>query len=114
VAERLGSALFCSRKSHHGAVPGALGLSGEGGELLAKAHGDFARALNRGIEVAEPVGFTVHCAWQHTQNLLRSEERTPGLVSTEKAAELVDADLRPESWSWPTTGLERFTGRSRS
>lgn len=65
-------------------------------ELLAKAHGDFARALSRGVEVADPVGFTVHCAWRHTQNLLRAEERAPASVSTEKAAELADAELPPD------------------
>jgi RNA polymerase sigma factor (sigma-70 family) len=65
-------------------------------ELLAKAHGDFARALNRGIDVADPVGFTVHCAWRHTQNLLRSEDRTPASVSIEKTAELVDEQLPPD------------------
>jgi RNA polymerase sigma factor (sigma-70 family) len=65
-------------------------------DLLGKAREDFARALSRGIEIVDPVGFTVHCAWRHTQNLLRSEERTPTSVSTEKAAELADTELPPE------------------
>lgn len=65
-------------------------------ELLGKAHGDFARALARGVEVADPVGFTVHCAWRHTQNLLRSEDRAPASVSTEKAAEIADTELPPD------------------
>jgi RNA polymerase sigma factor (sigma-70 family) len=65
-------------------------------DLLGKAREDFARALDRGVEIVDPVGFTVHCAWRHTQNLLRSEERTPTSVSTEKAAEIADAELLPE------------------
>jgi RNA polymerase sigma factor (sigma-70 family) len=65
-------------------------------DLLGKAREDFARALDRGVEIVDPVGFTVHCAWRHTQNLLRSEERTPTSVSTEKAAEIADAELLPD------------------
>ncbi len=61
-------------------------------ELLAIAHTEFARAVERGIEIEDPVAWTIHCAWRRTQNLLESESHGPRVVSSEKVFELADED----------------------
>ena len=61
-----------------------------GEELLAIAHTEFARALDKGVDVEEPVAWTVNCAWRRTQNLHTAEGRRPPSVSTENLLELVD------------------------
>jgi RNA polymerase sigma factor (sigma-70 family) len=61
-----------------------------GDELLAIAHSEYARAVQRGVEIEDPVAWTVHCAWRRTQNLLQSESTRPRIVSSEKVAELID------------------------
>ena len=62
-------------------------------ELLAIAHSEFARAVERGIEIEDPVAWTIHCAWRRTQNLLQAESERPRTVSVEKVGELVDDDV---------------------
>lgn len=61
-------------------------------ELLAIAHTEFARAVERGIEIEDPVAWTIHCAWRRTQNLLESESHGPRVVSSEKVLELADEE----------------------
>jgi RNA polymerase sigma factor (sigma-70 family) len=62
----------------------------EGEEALAIAHTEFTRAIGKGVDVEEPVAWTVNCAWRRTQNLLTAESRRPQSVSTEKLLELAD------------------------
>lgn len=59
-------------------------------ELLAIAHSEYARAVAKGVEVEDPVAWTIHCAWRRTQNLLQAESIRPRTVSSEQVAELVD------------------------
>jgi RNA polymerase sigma factor (sigma-70 family) len=59
-------------------------------ELLAIAHSEYARAVKNGVEVEDPVAWTIHCAWRRTQNLLQAESIRPRTVSSEKVAEVVD------------------------
>jgi RNA polymerase sigma factor (sigma-70 family) len=59
-------------------------------ELLAIAHSEYARAVEKGVEIEDPVAWTIHCAWRRTQNLLQSESIRPRSVSSEQVAELVD------------------------
>jgi RNA polymerase sigma factor (sigma-70 family) len=69
-------------------------------ELLAIAHSEYARAVAKGVEVEDPVGWTIHCAWRRTQNLLQAENIKPRSVSSEQIAELVDderADLEEQA-----------------
>jgi len=62
----------------------------EGEEALAIAHTEFTRAIGKGVDVEEPVAWTVNCAWRRTQNLLTAEARRPRSVSTEHLVELAD------------------------
>jgi RNA polymerase sigma factor (sigma-70 family) len=59
-------------------------------ELLAIAHSEYARAVAKGVEVEDPVAWTIHCAWRRTQNLLQAESIRPRSVSSEQIGELVD------------------------
>jgi RNA polymerase sigma factor (sigma-70 family) len=59
-------------------------------ELLAIAHSEYARAVAKGVEIEDPVAWTIHCAWRRTQNLLQAESVRPRSVSSEQVAELVD------------------------
>lgn len=66
-------------------------------ELLAIAHSEYARAVANGVEIEDPVAWTVHCAWRRTQNLLQAERIHPRTVSEESVAELIDeATTTPE------------------
>jgi RNA polymerase sigma factor (sigma-70 family) len=59
-------------------------------ELLAIAHSEYARAIEKGVRIEDPVGWTIHCAWRRTQNLLQAESIRPRSVSSEQVAELAD------------------------
>jgi RNA polymerase sigma factor (sigma-70 family) len=66
-------------------------------ELLAIAHSEYARAVQKGIEIEDPVAWTIHCAWRRTQNLLQAESIRPRNVSEDSVAELIDeATTSPE------------------
>lgn len=66
-------------------------------EMLATACMEYARALDKGVEIEEPVAWLVHCAWRRTQNLLTQQSYRPKLVSTEKVPEVAaDGALTPE------------------
>jgi RNA polymerase sigma factor (sigma-70 family) len=59
-------------------------------ELLAIAHSEYARAIEKGVAIDDPVAWTIHCAWRRTQNLLQAESIRPRMISVEKVVELVD------------------------
>lgn len=66
-------------------------------ELLAIAHSEYARANDEGVEIRDPVAWTIHCAWRRTQNLLQAENHRPRNVSTEAVEPIVDVDaLAPD------------------
>lgn len=64
----------------------------DGEELLAIAFTEYVRALDKGVEIEEPVAWTINCAWQRTKNHLTAEGRRPRSVSTEKLLEIVDEE----------------------
>jgi RNA polymerase sigma factor (sigma-70 family) len=63
-------------------------------ELLGTAHTEYVRYLNKGVEIEDPVAWTINCAWRRTQNLLTLQGYRPQEVSAEKLAELAD-ETRP-------------------
>lgn len=60
-------------------------------DLLAIAHTEYVRALGKGVDVEDPVAWTIHCAWRRTQNLLQAESQRPRMISSEKLPELIDS-----------------------
>jgi RNA polymerase sigma factor (sigma-70 family) len=72
-------------------------ISNNADELLAIAHTEYVRALDKGVEIDDPIAWTIHCAWRRTQNLLTTLNSRPRMVSSEKLAELIDeAQPTPE------------------
>lgn len=66
-------------------------------ELLAIAHSELVRAMAKGVEIEDPVGWTINCAWRRTQTLHQAEMIRPRMVSGESVAELIDeAATSPE------------------
>lgn len=60
-------------------------------ELLATAHSEYVRyVVEKGVEIEDPVAWTIHCAWRRTQNLLIAQNYRPQMVSSEKLIELAD------------------------
>ncbi|HEY2333646.1 MAG TPA: sigma factor-like helix-turn-helix DNA-binding protein [Solirubrobacterales bacterium] len=59
-------------------------------ELLAIAHAEYVRYVEKGIEIEDPVSWTINCAWRRTQNFLKLTNYRPQEVSSEMLAELVD------------------------
>ena len=62
-------------------------------DLLGEAHGAYVRAVKRGEEIEDPVGWTVFCAWRR---LNRRLERGPEVheFASEKLPELADPDTK--------------------
>jgi RNA polymerase sigma factor (sigma-70 family) len=62
-------------------------------DLLGEAHGELVKAVKRGEEIEDPVGWTVFCAWRR---LNRRLERGPEAheVASEKLPELADPDAQ--------------------
>ncbi|MDX6608241.1 MAG: Sigma-70, region 4 [Solirubrobacterales bacterium] len=60
-------------------------------DLLGEAHGEYVKAVRRGEEIEDPVGWTVFCAWRRTNRRL---ERGPEAheFASEKLPELADPD----------------------
>lgn len=66
-------------------------------DLLGEAHGELVKAVKRGEEIEDPVGWTVFCAWRR---LNRRLERGPEAheFASEKLPELADPDAKtPEA-----------------
>ncbi len=59
-------------------------------ELLSKAYLEYVRYTDKGVEIEDPVAWTIHCAWRRTQNFLTLTNARPREVSGEKLAELID------------------------
>lgn len=60
-------------------------------DLLGEAHGEYVKAVRRGEEIEDPIGWTVFCAWRR---LNRRLERGPEAheFASEKLPELADPD----------------------
>jgi RNA polymerase sigma factor (sigma-70 family) len=59
-------------------------------ELIAIAHTEYVRAIDKGVEIEDPIGWTIHCAWRRTQNFLTLTNSRPRQISSERLAELID------------------------
>ncbi|HVC07316.1 MAG TPA: sigma-70 family RNA polymerase sigma factor [Solirubrobacterales bacterium] len=59
-------------------------------DLLGTAQLEYARKVAEGVEIENPAGWIINCAWRRTMSLLEAQERTPRLVSTERTATLTD------------------------
>ncbi len=59
-------------------------------DLLATAQLEYTRRITEGIEVENPAGWIINCAWRRTQNLLEAQGRGPRLISTERSGAITD------------------------
>ncbi len=65
-------------------------IARHGEELFATAMLEYSRKLAEGVEIENPPGWLITCAWQRTKSLLEAEDRTPRVVSTERVPSLAD------------------------
>jgi RNA polymerase sigma factor (sigma-70 family) len=80
-------------------------------ELLAIAHSELVRAMAKGVEIEDPVGWTINCAWRRTQTLHQAEMVRPRMVSGESVAELIDeAATSPEDQALDDDRARRVRG----
>jgi RNA polymerase sigma factor (sigma-70 family) len=61
-------------------------------DLLQIAHTEYVRAVEKGVDVHDPVAWTINCAWRRLQNHLTAEGRRPRTVSTDKIIDLPDRE----------------------
>ncbi len=47
-------------------------------DLLATAQLEYTRRITEGIEVENPAGWIINCAWRRTQNLLEAQVAARG------------------------------------
>ncbi len=59
-------------------------------DLLATAQLEYTRRVSEGVEVENPAGWIINCAWRRTQNLLEAQGRGPRLISTERSGAITD------------------------
>ena len=59
-------------------------------ELFGQATVEYSRKLAEGVEIKNPPGWIIECAWKRTKSQLEAEKKRPRVVSTEKSGPLVD------------------------
>ena len=59
-------------------------------DLLATAQLEYSRRIAEGVEIHNPPGWIVNCAWRRTKSMLEAQENRPRLVSTERIVSLSD------------------------
>jgi len=62
-------------------------------DLLATAQAEYVRYCGKGVQIDEPVGWMIHCAWRRLQNVLSAANSRPQDISSEVLAELVDESM---------------------
>lgn len=65
-------------------------ILGDSDDLLALAHTEMVRAIARGVEIEDPVGWTITCAYRRTGHLLEAQSVRPSEVSIEKLVDVAD------------------------
>ncbi len=65
-------------------------ISRHADELFAQATLEYSRKLAEGVEIENPPGWMIECAWRRTKSLLEAEDRRPREVSTEKSGPIAD------------------------
>jgi RNA polymerase sigma factor (sigma-70 family) len=68
-------------------------IENHGEEFLAKAHLEYVRCVVEGVEIEDPITWTIHCAWRRTQNFLEAP-KTSREVTSEKLPELEDREAQ--------------------
>jgi RNA polymerase sigma factor (sigma-70 family) len=59
-------------------------------EILGMAYVEYVRAVEKGIEIEDPVAWTIYCAHMRTKTFLEAKSVRPQEVSSEKVLELSD------------------------
>ena len=59
-------------------------------EILGTAYVEYVRAIEKGVEIEDPVAWTIYCAYVRTKSFLEAKSVRPQEVSTEKVIELSD------------------------
>jgi len=65
-------------------------ISNHRDDLLGTAQLEYTRRVAEGVEVENPAGWIINCAWRRTQNLLEAQGRGARLISTERTGALAD------------------------
>jgi RNA polymerase sigma factor (sigma-70 family) len=60
-------------------------------DMLAKAHAEYVKCVKSGVEVENPIGWTVNCARLRTQSLIEAQKASHE-VASEKLPELADRE----------------------
>jgi RNA polymerase sigma factor (sigma-70 family) len=59
-------------------------------DLFGQATLEYSRKLAEGVEIENPPGWLIECAWRRTKSQLEAEAHSPRVVSTEKTGPLAD------------------------
>lgn len=59
-------------------------------DLFGQAALEYSRKLAGGVEIENPPGWLIECAWRRTKSQLEAESHSPRVVSTEKSGPLAD------------------------
>lgn len=59
-------------------------------EILGMAYVEYVRAVEKGVEIEDPVAWTIYCAHVRTKTFLEAKSVRPQEVSTERVLELSD------------------------
>lgn len=59
-------------------------------DLFGQATLEYSRKLVEGVEIENPPGWLIECAWRRTKSQLEAESHAPRVVSTEKSGPLAD------------------------
>ncbi|HYP55977.1 MAG TPA: sigma-70 family RNA polymerase sigma factor [Solirubrobacterales bacterium] len=70
-------------------------IENHGDDLFSIATVEYSRKLREGVEIERPGGWLIDCAWKRTKSFLEAEHRRPGLVSVEKAEEVLPDEETP-------------------
>lgn len=66
-------------------------------DLFGQACLEFSRKLTQGVEIENPPGWLIECAWRRTKSKLEAQESAPRVVSTEQSGPVSDEpDTNPE------------------
>lgn len=60
-------------------------------DVLAKAHLEYVRCAVKGVEIEDPITWTIHCAWRRAQTFVAAPKNSRE-VTAEKLPELEDRE----------------------
>jgi RNA polymerase sigma factor (sigma-70 family) len=65
-------------------------ISRHADDLFAQACLEYSRKLVEGVEIENPPGWLIECAWRRTKSQLEAERSAPRVVSTERSGSLAE------------------------